>query len=969
MKKLLLLLWAVDALCLIYDDAEDTCTYLKLEYLRVQIGATQRSKPGPDAQNRIIKRLVDHKNYNQDKHWNNIALIELDKPVVCNDYVQPACLPEGSLDVDSLRHCYICGWGITKDKKWAEYSDILQETEVSLIAKDACNNSEQYSTLIREEHLCATSDDPTKVSCKGDGGGPLMCRESHTERYWLIGLNSWGKGCSDVKTPGVFTATQFFFSWIKEMLANPPVSGLTPPFKPTTPRTPSPPPPSRFTGVYYLDPIYKKVNGMLIGDLPHWRAVIGAWKLSSLGSEVHVRYIKRIVIHEDYQRSTETSDIALMELDQPVKCSDYIQPACLPDMTVTVSLLNHCYISGWGILGKAVHTTYQVLSPSSSPQAKVLPVSTVQAKATPLLHIEIISEPVSKSPPQSPSKAKVTSLLASIVQSAHQTSPQPSFSTSPKTETSSHTTSQTLPSSSSPYAKVLPESSAQPETTPVLQIEIVSELTSKTSTQLPTTLKTEVTSPLASNIQSTLQMSPQPSSPTSPKTETSSHTTSQTLSSSSSPHAKVLPESSAYPETTPVLQNEIVSELTSKTPTQPPSTLKTEDTSPLASITQSANQTSPQPSSPTSPKTETSSQATSQTLSLSSSPHDEVLHESTVQPETTPLLEIEIVSELASKTPTQPPSTLKPEGTSSFTHVIQSTLHTEPQHTTEPLPKPEIPTEVGSTSETESQPSPETNPELEAPHESITTSQPTSKAPSQPSPQTESEPELEATTQPVTTSQTTSEAPTHSETQSSPQTTSQPDSETTAQDVTVLQITLDAPTDSETQPSPQTTSEPESDTAADLVVVLQSTSEAPTHSETLHTEPKLQPEMPLLTTTLIPATSPPTSPSSPETTLQHETSRQPHHKVHPNHQNPEAPSPLTTKHKIVPIIEISQTDDIVLRFLRVIQRFLHIIRKLKDAVWVWPDLSNLKLVKESDVASPEEESESPLEDDLPGESW
>lgn len=88
-------------------------------------------------------------------------------------------------------------------------------------------------------------------------------------------------------------------------------------------------------------------------DLPHWRAVIGAWRLSSLGSEVHVRYIKRIVIHEEYQRSTETSDIALMELDQPVKCSDYIQPACLPDMSVTVSLLNHCYISGWGILGKA----------------------------------------------------------------------------------------------------------------------------------------------------------------------------------------------------------------------------------------------------------------------------------------------------------------------------------------------------------------------------------------------------------------------------------------------------------------------------------------------------------------------------------------------------------------------------------------------------------------------------------------
>lgn len=78
----------------------------------MQIGATQRSKPGPDAQNHVIKRLVDHKRFNHDKHLNNIALVELDKPVVCNDYVQPACLPEGDLVIDSLTHCYICGWGI-----------------------------------------------------------------------------------------------------------------------------------------------------------------------------------------------------------------------------------------------------------------------------------------------------------------------------------------------------------------------------------------------------------------------------------------------------------------------------------------------------------------------------------------------------------------------------------------------------------------------------------------------------------------------------------------------------------------------------------------------------------------------------------------------------------------------------------------------------------------------------------------
>uniref|UniRef100_A0A8C5WUR9 Peptidase S1 domain-containing protein n=1 Tax=Laticauda laticaudata TaxID=8630 RepID=A0A8C5WUR9_LATLA len=176
--------------------------------------------------NNLIIKLVDHKNYDKEKHLNNIALVELDKPVVCNDYVQPACLPEGDLVVDLLTHCYICGWGITVME--------MQEGEL----------------------------------CPGDGGGPLMCRQSHTERYWLIGLNSWGTSCSTGKVPGIFTSTQFFLTWVKDILANPPASGLSPPFRPTTPRTPSPPPPSRFTGAYYLDPIYKKVNGMLVGYFP-----------------------------------------------------------------------------------------------------------------------------------------------------------------------------------------------------------------------------------------------------------------------------------------------------------------------------------------------------------------------------------------------------------------------------------------------------------------------------------------------------------------------------------------------------------------------------------------------------------------------------------------------------------------------------------------------------------------------------
>ncbi|NXU77686.1 ACRO protein, partial [Oreotrochilus melanogaster] len=45
---------------------------------------------------------------------------------------------------------------------------------------------------------------------------------------------------------------------------------------------------------------------------------------------------------------SEANDIALLELDQPVQCSPYIQTACVPNASLRVSELTACYVSGWG---------------------------------------------------------------------------------------------------------------------------------------------------------------------------------------------------------------------------------------------------------------------------------------------------------------------------------------------------------------------------------------------------------------------------------------------------------------------------------------------------------------------------------------------------------------------------------------------------------------------------------------------
>lgn len=79
-----------------------------------------------------------------------------------------------------------------------------------------------------------------------------------------------------------------------------------------------------------------------------WRVVVGANRLSQLGPEVEVRNIKRLLMHEYYRGIKSGHDIALLELDKPVQCSQYIQLACVPDASLKVMDLSDCYVSGWG---------------------------------------------------------------------------------------------------------------------------------------------------------------------------------------------------------------------------------------------------------------------------------------------------------------------------------------------------------------------------------------------------------------------------------------------------------------------------------------------------------------------------------------------------------------------------------------------------------------------------------------------
>ncbi|KFO78043.1 Acrosin, partial [Cuculus canorus] len=144
----------------------------------------------------------------------DVALVELDHPVRCGPYVQRACLPDPSLPLSATANCYVSGWGTTSAKAAASPL-VLQDFQVHLIDSHTCNGSGWHRGGVHPHNICAGYPrGGGGDTCQGDSGGPLVCHDGRSDRFWLVGVSSWGRGCARAHRPGVYTSTQSFHHWI-----------------------------------------------------------------------------------------------------------------------------------------------------------------------------------------------------------------------------------------------------------------------------------------------------------------------------------------------------------------------------------------------------------------------------------------------------------------------------------------------------------------------------------------------------------------------------------------------------------------------------------------------------------------------------------------------------------------------------------------------------------------------------------
>ncbi|XP_060080202.1 chymotrypsinogen B-like [Ylistrum balloti] len=156
--------------------------------------------------------VISHTGYYKVTHHNDITLVKLEKPIdTTSTNVRTACLPKADQVFDNAI-CTATGWGTTY--LGGQTTRYLEEIDLPVIAHAQCRYI--MGSAVTSSNICAGYSRGHGV-CKGDSGGPLVCKEN--DHWTLAGITSWGYGCAEAHTPGVYTRVSSFLDWIHSTMS------------------------------------------------------------------------------------------------------------------------------------------------------------------------------------------------------------------------------------------------------------------------------------------------------------------------------------------------------------------------------------------------------------------------------------------------------------------------------------------------------------------------------------------------------------------------------------------------------------------------------------------------------------------------------------------------------------------------------------------------------------------------------
>jgi secreted trypsin-like serine protease len=202
----------------------------------LQIDFVLDDNAGPNGRRLGVQRIIVHEQYNLERKENDIALLEL--TAAAQSTPVPFARPVMSALEAAGKHAYVTGWGQLRETKkdalgrpidaktgqavtaanMKDYLDNkLRQLEIPLIGVQSCRELyKNQAGVVDARTLCAGVPEGGKDSCQGDSGGPLVARDESTSNLVQIGVVSWGAGCANAGSPGVYTRVSAFEGWLRE---------------------------------------------------------------------------------------------------------------------------------------------------------------------------------------------------------------------------------------------------------------------------------------------------------------------------------------------------------------------------------------------------------------------------------------------------------------------------------------------------------------------------------------------------------------------------------------------------------------------------------------------------------------------------------------------------------------------------------------------------------------------------------
>ncbi|XP_038620777.1 prothrombin [Tachyglossus aculeatus] len=207
--------------CLLYPPWDKNFT---VDDLLVRIGKHQRTKYERNMEKISgLELIIIHPKYNWKENLDrDIALLKLKRPVPLSDYIHPVCLPTKDVAQKLMLSGYkgrVTGWGNLKET-WTttrNLPSVLQEINLPLVEHDVCRASTRIK--VTDNMFCAgykPEEEKRGDACEGDSGGPFVMKNPFDNRWYQIGIVSWGEGCDRDGKFGFYTHVFRLKKWLQK---------------------------------------------------------------------------------------------------------------------------------------------------------------------------------------------------------------------------------------------------------------------------------------------------------------------------------------------------------------------------------------------------------------------------------------------------------------------------------------------------------------------------------------------------------------------------------------------------------------------------------------------------------------------------------------------------------------------------------------------------------------------------------